>query len=195
VNLKELLAFLESVGRRPNKMLSQNFLIDQNVVEKIVKTAEIQNENILEIGPGPGALTSELLKTKGKVFAVEKDPVLARELNRFQNGHLTVFSEDILTFDFTQLQPFAPLKVIGNLPYHITTPIFEKLFQYRTLFSTFTVMIQEEVATKMGAHVGDDDYGSLSIFVQFHTTLLSSFKVSSGCFYPRNGNQGLSPLF
>ena len=188
MNLSQLLTFLNRIDRRPNKRLSQNFLIDQNVGEKIVRTAApVAGEIVLEIGPGPGALTSLLLEKGARVVAVEKDPVLAKELTRLQtpDGRLTVISDDFLTFDFSPLKPHRNIKVIGNLPYHITTPILEKLFDARELFSTFTIMIQSEVATRMMASCGSKMFSSLSLFVQFHTQVNHAFKVSPSCFYPR----------
>ncbi|MBI3900814.1 MAG: ribosomal RNA small subunit methyltransferase A, partial [Chlamydiia bacterium] len=139
---------------------------------------------LFEIGPGAGALTTELLKRKAHLFAVEKDEVLARELKK-KFPALTLFSSDILEFDFSLLRPHAPLKVVANLPYHITTPIFERLIQHRSLFSSFTVMIQDEVAEKIKAKPGSKEFGSLSLFLQFHTELQDSFKVAPTCFYPR----------
>lgn len=186
MNLSELLSFLERIGRRPNRGLSQNFLVDENVTEKIVKTAAIvPGDFVLEIGPGPGALTKRLLEAGAKLFAVEKDPVFARELQRFQTSdeRLASFHADFLDFSFSGLP--APLKVVANLPYHITTPILEKLIDHRTLFSTLTIMVQSEVADRMFATVGSKDYSSLSLFVQFHTRFNTSFKVAAGCFYPK----------
>ena len=170
--LSELLPFLQQIGRRPSKTLSQNFLIDPNIVRKMADLAQVGKEPILEIGPGAGALTCELLKRGAHLFAVEKDKVLATELEkRFAQEHFTLFPCDFLTFDLSQLRPYAPLKVVANLPYHITTPIFEKLLEHRHLFSTFTLMIQEEVAERIVAQPGSSAYGSLSLFLQFHTEL------------------------
>jgi len=186
VNLSELITFLEQIRRRPNRSLSQNFLIDENIAWKIVRTAAVApDDHVLEIGPGPGALTSILLEAGATVYAVEKDSVLARELNQFQtpDKRLHVFEADFLKFDLSQLP--APLKVVANLPYHITTPILEKLLESRDLFSTLTLMVQNELADRMAAPAGSDDYSSLSLFLQFHTTLVTSFKVAAPCFYPR----------
>ncbi|HLB53161.1 MAG TPA: 16S rRNA (adenine(1518)-N(6)/adenine(1519)-N(6))-dimethyltransferase RsmA [Chlamydiales bacterium] len=182
--LSELLLFLERIGRRPNKSLSQNFLIDPNIVRKIVDLAAIQSDSVLEIGPGAGALTEELLKRNVHLFAVEKDPILADELKK-KFDKLTIFPCDILKFDLSSLCSYAPLKVVANLPYHITTPILEKLLCERDLFSSFTVMMQEEVAQRIQAKPGSKEFSSLSLFLQFHTAIQGSFKVSPSCFYPR----------
>lgn len=186
MNQTEILQFLESVGRRPNRALSQNFLIDENIAAKISKTAEVgPNDAVLEIGPGPGSLTLSLLKAQARVFAVEKDPVFARELNRLQppGKRLASFEADFLRFDLSALPP--SLKVVANLPYHITTPILEKLLEYRDRFTTLTLMVQSELADRLGASPGTKDFGFMSLFVQFHTERRASFKVASSCFYPR----------
>ena len=186
MNLSELLLFLGKIGRRPNRGLSQNFLIDENIALKIVRAAAIvPGDAVLEIGSGPGALTTHLLEAGAKVFAVEKDPVFAREIQRFQtpDERLIAFHADFLDFSLSGLP--VPLKVVANLPYHITTPILEKLIDHRNLFSTLTLMVQSEMADRMVATAGSKDYSSLSLFVQFHTHFNASFKVAAGCFYPK----------
>lgn len=178
----ELLQFLRTLGVEPKKGLSQNFLIDGNIVRKIVTTADIKKgDHVLEIGPGPGALTEELTLRGAHVFAVEKDHIFAQALKRFP--HVEVYDADILTFDFSQLP--TPLKVVSNLPYHLTAPILTLLAPRRDLFSSLTVMVQEEVARRMVARAKTSDYGSLTVFLNFYTQPLYGFKVSRRCFYPR----------
>lgn len=186
MNLNELIPFLKQLETRPKKHLSQNFLIDQNIVRKIVQAAEVRpGDAVLEIGPGPGALTAALLQAGARVFAVEKDPLFAKELSRLQTSdqRLSVFEADILEFPLQDLP--SPLKVVANLPYHITAPILEKIFDYSTLFSSLTIMVQKEVADRMAAKAGSKDFSSLSLFVQFYAQIHSSFKVAANCFYPR----------
>ena len=188
MNQSELLLFLDHLGQRPNKRLSQNFLIDQNMAAKIVRTADLHSEDsVLEIGPGAGALTSLLLKTGAKVFAVEKDLGLAKALSRLQtqDNRLSIFCMDFLDFDFAALLPHVPLKVIANLPYHITTPILEKLLNAHSLFSSFTIMVQNEMASRILASSGSKECSSLSIFLPFYSQPTASFKVPASCFYPR----------
>lgn len=188
MNLSDLLSFLERTGRRPNKQLSQNFLIDRNIVEKIIRIADLApGDSVLEIGPGPGALTASLLEAGANVFAIEKDPILAHELGRLQtpDRRLTAICSDILDFDLSALRASAPLKVVANLPYHITTPILEKLLDSRGIFSAFTIMIQNEVAARIQAKSGSKEFSSLALFLQFHTQVAASFKVGGSCFYPR----------
>jgi 16S rRNA (adenine1518-N6/adenine1519-N6)-dimethyltransferase len=180
--LSHLLPFLESIGVRPKKSLSQNFLIDPNIVRKTVLLADIQpGDQVLEIGPGPGALTAELLERGAFVTAIEKDSVFARELERFQNGKLTVIEADILTLNWALLGR-GPWKVIGNLPYSITTPILERICEGS--FISFTFMVQKELAERLIAKPGCKQCGSISVFVQSHGEIKGSFPVSRTCFYP-----------
>lgn len=185
--LSELIPFLERIGARPRKSLSQNFLVDPNVVKKIVATAEIQpGDRVLEIGPGPGALTQELLTQGATVFAVEKDPIFARELSRLE-GPLHIFPADFLEFPLERLREYGPIKGVANLPYHITAPILEKICEHASLFSSFTVMIQKEVAERLAAAPSTKEFGSLTLFIEFFAKIGKPFTVSPGCFYPRPG--------
>lgn len=188
----ELNAFLSSLGIAPKKGLSQNFLIDGNIIRKIVAKAEVQpGDVILEIGPGPGALTEGLLDAGAHVFAVDKDAILAKALERLKTPQrsLDIFCDDILTFPIEEtlskhLKPGQKAKVIANLPYHLTTPILVQLVPLRHLFSSLTVMVQEEVARRFTAKAGEADYGSFSIFLNFYTHPSYQFFVSRQCFYP-----------
>ena len=179
-NPSELFPFLESIGAAPKKGLSQNFLIDANIIRKIATAADIQeSETILEIGPGPGALTQELLRRKARVIAVEKDPQFAQALHRFE-GDLTVHCADILEFSLEQIP--SPYKVVANLPYHITTPILEKLC--KTPPTVAYVMVQKEMADRMTAQSGSRAISSFTIFLQTFATLSIAAKVSRNCFFP-----------
>ncbi len=183
MRLSELIPFLNELGTEPKKRLSQNFLIDANIVKKIVATAQISSSDVvLEIGPGPGALTAELLNQGATVIAIEKDPLFARALERLQteDRRLTVYEADALDFDFQQIE-FQ--KVVANLPYHITTPLIERFFERP--FVSLTLMVQKEFADRVFAKEGTKEFGSLSLFTQFHATLFSRFFVSSRCFYPK----------
>jgi 16S rRNA (adenine1518-N6/adenine1519-N6)-dimethyltransferase len=188
----ELRLFLNQLGIFPKKRLSQNFLIDGNIIRKIIMAAEVQSEDtILEIGPGPGSLTQMLLKTGAHVVAVEKDAVLAQALERLQTStqSLTIFCHDILTFPLKKELPHLmkegqKAKVIANLPYHLTTPILAQLVPLRELFSSLTLMVQEEVARRFTAQPGTADYSSFTLFLRFYTTPHYAFTVSRNCFYP-----------
>ncbi len=185
---------LASLGAAPNKRLSQNFLIDGNIIRKIIETADVQpGDVVLEIGPGPGALTAAILQAGAAVVAVEKDPLLAQGLDKLQtpDNRLEVFQEDILAFPLSRLKPRLPAgrkaKVISNLPYHLTTPILKKLIQEegRELFSELILMVQDEVAKRFVAKPRTPDYGSLTLFLHFYTTPKYAFKVSNSCFFPK----------
>ena len=180
--LSELISFLNRIDAKPKKHLSQNFLIDPNTIQKILELAEVQpGDAVLEIGPGPGALTHALLNAGARVYAVEIDTRFATELHQIQHDRLSVFEADFLTFPMKRLPPH--IKVVANLPYHITAPILEKLFE--SSFTSLTIMVQKEVAARMAASSSTPDFGSLSLFVQFYSRLSSSFTVPASCFYPR----------
>lgn len=188
----ELHQFLGQLGIFPKKGLSQNFLIDGNIIRKIVSVSNVKpDDTILEIGPGPGSLTEALLETGAAVIAVEKDEVLAQALERLKSTtqRLTIFCHDILTFPLQkELEPFIQkdkkIKVIANLPYHLTTPIIAQLSPMKGLISSLTVMVQEEVARRMTAMPGTSEYSSFTIFLRFYTIPRYGFTVSRNCFYP-----------
>jgi len=188
----ELRLFLDQLGIFPKKGLSQNFLIDGNIIRKIVAVSEVNPEDtILEIGPGPGSLTQALLETGASVLAVEKDAVLAHALERLKadSRKLSIFCHDILTFPLQEeltrlLQRGSRAKVIANLPYHLTTPIIAQLAPLNNLFSSLTVMVQEEVGRRMTAEPGTSDYSSFTLFLRFYSTPHYAFTVSRNCFYP-----------
>lgn len=189
----ELRLFLNQLGIFPKKGLSQNFLIDGNIIRKIVKSADVHAQDlVLEIGPGPGCLTQALLDEGAHVVAVEKDAILAEALKRFQtsSSQLKVFCQDILTFPLQNeipnlLQNGQKAKVIANLPYHLTTPILTQLCPLNNLFSSLTLMMQDEVARRLTAQPGTPEYSSLTVFLHFYTYPQYAFSVSSFCFYPK----------
>jgi 16S rRNA (adenine1518-N6/adenine1519-N6)-dimethyltransferase len=188
----ELRLFLNQLGIAPKKGLSQNFLIDGNIVRKIVAAANVvPGDIVLEIGPGPGSLTQALLEAGAHVLAVEMDKVLAETLERLQTPEksLHIFCQDIL--DFSLQENLVPLlknnkkaKVIANLPYHLTTPILAMLIPHHQLFSSLTVMVQEEVGRRYTANPNTSEYSSFTIFLQFYSNPTYSFTVSRQCFYP-----------
>ena len=188
----ELREFLEGLDAVPKKGLSQNFLIDGNIIRKIIKESEVQpGDVVLEIGPGPGSLTEALLESGASVFAVEKDAVLAAALDRLQtpDKRLTVLCEDIMQVPIEEkMRAILPKgkkgKVIANLPYHLTTPIIANLIPLREVFSSLTVMVQEEVARRFTATPGTKEYSSFTVFLEFYTKPKYAFGVSRKCFYP-----------
>lgn len=184
----ELIQFLEGLGINPKKALSQNFLIDGNVIRKIIKEAQVEpGETILEIGPGPGCLTEALLEAGARVIAVEKDRVLAEALKRFQtpDNRLEIFCTDILEFPIENyFNDGRKGKIIANLPYNIATAIITKLVIKNQLLSKIVVMVQEEVARRITGSPGTKEYGSLSVYLNCYSTPRYAFKVSKNCFIP-----------
>ena len=189
----ELIAFLSDLGIRPKKALSQNFLVDGNIIRKIISTVAISpGDVVLEIGPGPGALTQLLLAAGATVIAVEKDHTLAQALTRLNTpeGRLHVYEEDIMEFKFDEiLAPYLAtgklIKVIANLPYHLTTPIIAELVRRPELFSTLVLMVQKEVAERFTSAPDTRAYSSFTVFLNFYCHPRYAFTVSRNCFLPK----------
>ena len=185
-------AILERHGFTFKKSFGQNFLTDTNILQKIVDTAEIdENVNVIEIGPGIGALTEFLAENAAEVMTFEIDerlvPILADTLRDFDN--VRVVNEDILKSDLqARIKEFAnpnlPIKVVANLPYYITTPILMHLIESGIPFSEFVVMMQREVADRISAQPNSKSYGSLSIAVQYYMTAKVAFIVPRTVFVP-----------
>ena len=185
-------AVLERHGFTFKKSFGQNFLTDTNILQKIVDTAEIdKNVNVIEIGPGIGALTEFLAENAAEVMAFEIDdrliPILADTLRDVDN--VQVVNQDILKADLqTQIQKFKnpnlPIKVVANLPYYITTPILMHLIESKIPFQEFVVMMQKEVADRISAEPNTKAYGSLSIAVQYYMTAKVAFIVPRTVFVP-----------
>ncbi len=188
----ELRQFLNELGASPQKKLSQNFLLDGNIINKIVKLAEVSaGDIVLEIGPGPGALTEALLAKGAKVIAVEKDHAFAEALKRLdsEGGRLYVLSADFMDVNVQDIiQSYAEgkkVKVIANLPYHLTTPIMTGLIPMHDQISSIIVMVQEEVARRFVAEPGGKTYGAITLFLNFYSQPQYGFRVSKNCFYPK----------
>ena len=166
----------------PKKSLSQNFLIDQNVLAKIVQEAGIQEgETILEIGSGPGCLTKVLLEQKCKVIAIEKDPRFAALLREIlPSEDLTIINQDFLTYTIDQ-----PLKVVANIPYHITAPILERLALFSPLLSRITLLTQKEMIERVSVLPPSRHANFLSYYLHFIFTFSKGFTVSESSFWPR----------
>ena len=185
-------AILERHGFTFKKSFGQNFLTDTNILQKIVDTAEVDKKvNVIEIGPGIGALTEFLAENAAEVMAFEIDdrlvPILADTLRDFDN--VTVVNQDILKVDLAQYiaefkNPDLPIKVVANLPYYITTPILMHLIESGIPFSEFVVMMQREVADRISAQPNTKAYGSLSIAVQYYMTAKVAFIVPRTVFVP-----------
>lgn len=172
-----------------SKSLGQNFLIDDSVPRDIVAGAEVDSEDlVIEIGPGVGTLTAQLLKKAKKVVAIELDndliPILEQELG--DNPNFTLIHNDALKVDFNEvIEEEKSVKLVANLPYYVTTPIIVKLLKDGYNFKSLTIMIQKEVAERMNAEPGNKDYGALSLLVQYYCNTSIVRKVPPACFIPR----------
>lgn len=173
------------------KKFGQNFLIDNNILEKIIEAAQITKDDcVLEIGPGIGTLTQRLAEEAGEVIAVEIDknliPILNETLADYDN--VTIINDDILKVDINKIveeRGERPVKVVANLPYYITTPIIMTLFEKNVPLHSVTIMVQKEVADRMKVGPGTKDYGALSLAVQYYAKPEIVTKVPAACFMPR----------
>ncbi|MFO0774777.1 MAG: 16S rRNA (adenine(1518)-N(6)/adenine(1519)-N(6))-dimethyltransferase RsmA [Nitrospiraceae bacterium] len=170
----------------PRKHLGQNFLIDPNIVRKIVSAAALApTDTVLEIGPGRGALTRQLCEQAASVVAVEIDPLLARHLRESLADcpTLTLHEADALSWSFEQV-PVGTV-VLANLPYYISTELLFRILEAGERFSRAVVMLQAEVAQRLVAQPGTKDYGILSVLTQLTAEPRILFRVSAECFRPR----------
>lgn len=174
------------------KKFGQNFLINSNVLESIIRGAEITKDDfVLEIGPGIGTMTQYLCEAARQVVAVEIDkmliPILEDTLSEYDN--VEVINQDVLKVDIKSLAEEKnngkPIKVVANLPYYITTPIIMGLFESGVPIDSITIMVQKEVADRMQTGPGSKDYGALSLAVQYYATAKVILNVSATCFMPR----------
>ncbi|MBQ6230197.1 MAG: 16S rRNA (adenine(1518)-N(6)/adenine(1519)-N(6))-dimethyltransferase RsmA [Eubacterium sp.] len=198
-NPQVTIAAIKKYGFSFQKKFGQNFLIDDHVINKIIKAADITKDDIVvEIGPGMGTLTQYLAESAGQVIAVEIDtkllPILAETLAPYDN--VTVINNDILKCDIEELVnevkekkgfDYKAVKVVANLPYYITTPIIMGLFEKHVPAESITVMVQKEVADRMNAAPGGKDYGALSLAVQYYSETYIAANVPPNCFIPRPG--------
>lgn len=170
----------------PRKSLGQHFLNDRNIIRKIVLAIGIEaGDHFVEIGPGRGALTRALLERGVRVDAVEIDRELAAELPRLLPGlNLHIHCADALKFDFATLADGQPLRLAGNLPYNISTPLLFHLMGHAGLFRDLHVMLQKEVVERIVAPPGSRTYGRLSLAVQARCHAENLFGISPGCFTP-----------
>ncbi len=174
------------------KKFGQNFLIDGNILGKIVEAAQItETDCVLEIGPGIGTMTQYLAERAKSVVVVEIDknliPILQETLSVYQN--VKIINEDILKTDIDRIvreeNDGKPIKVVANLPYYITTPIVMSLFENHVALQSITIMVQKEVADRMQAVPGTKDYGALSLAVRYYAKPEIIMKVPASCFMPR----------
>ena len=188
-NPKITIQTIQKYGFRFQKRYGQNFLIDSHVIRKILRAAEItEQDTVVEIGPGIGTLTQYLAEAAGKVYAVEIDdkllPILADTLGSYAN--VEVIHQDILKCDLQELLgEEGRCKIVANLPYYITTPIIMGLLEGHAPAESITVMVQKEVAERMAAGPGSKSYGALSLAVQYYADTYLAANVPPNCFMPR----------
>jgi len=186
---EEVRAALRESEFRPKKSLGQNFLIHENVIESILRLLDLdRNDGVVEIGPGLGFLTRRLLQRAGQVWAVEVDDVLVERLRQSrwaEEPRLHLIHGDILTVPLTQMLPSSKLKLAGNLPYSISTPVLFRIFDWRAHFSSLVLMVQKEVADRIASAPGTKDYGTLSVWCQVHGRVTEKVSVSPEAFFPR----------
>lgn len=189
---KNTIEILQKYHISLQKKFGQNFLIDKNILEKIVDAAHVTaNDCVLEIGPGIGTMTQYLAERARNVIAVEVDknliPVLQDTLSSYNN--VTIINQDILKTDLHRIIEEhgggRPVKVAANLPYYITTPIIMALFENHIALQNITIMVQKEVADRMQAEPGTKNYGALSLAVQYYAKPEIIVKVPASCFIPK----------
>lgn len=173
------------------KFLGQNFLIDDNIIRKIVNSADIDKDTlVIEIGPGGGAITEKIVPLSGETILYEVDKSLEERLNslliNYENKEIIIddflkrnIKDDISKYNFSKLY------VVANLPYYITTPIIMKFIEENVLPDRLVVMVQKEVAYRLSADVCNRDYGSLTVFLNYYYDIDILFNVSRNCFVPK----------
>jgi len=173
---------------RPLKRFGENYLIDSNIKDKIIEEAHVgAGDVVLEVGPGLGALTMDLARTGATVYAVEKDKkafAILSDIVTKDLPNLKLSCGDILDFDIDLIPSVKPIKVVGNLPYYITTPILENLIKHRAAIGSILIVVQKEFAERILAEPGSRAYGSLSCFIRYYMKSVYLYTVKRGCFYP-----------
>jgi 16S rRNA (adenine1518-N6/adenine1519-N6)-dimethyltransferase len=182
---------LASKGLRPLKRLSQSFLQDLNFIRKILLLLDVQPDDVVvEIGAGTGVMTEEIAKTTCKVIALEIDPSLVEILKeRLASYHnVEILHVDVLAFDFSSIissMPAGKIKIIGNIPYHISSQILFRLISYRNFISVMVLMFQKELADRICAGPGSKAYGIPSVLVNMYTLCTCELNIPGQCFYPK----------
>jgi 16S rRNA (adenine1518-N6/adenine1519-N6)-dimethyltransferase len=180
---------LEAYGLIPRKGWGQHFLTDPNILNKVIRTAELEEGDVvLEVGAGLGEMTLAMARQIRKVIAVEIDPklveILRKKASSFSN--VEIVKGDVLKINFSQLynREGKRLKVVANLPYKISTPLLFRFVESRDVLSTLTLMLQREVAERMVASPGGKEYGPLSVFIQSFSDLSVCFFIKPAAFFP-----------
>jgi len=192
-SISDMFKMMSGYGIKPVKSLGQNFLADNNTIEKIIDSAEItSNDLVVEIGPGAGSLTKRLATRAGRLVAVEIDKNLIPLLNdvmadapNFEIIHGDILKTDIKTQILDKYPEYDSYKVVANLPYYITTPILMNFLESQTPPESMVVMMQKEVAERIAAGPGTKSYGSLSVVSGYYCRVKKIMDVSPNCFYPK----------
>lgn len=185
VNPKE---FFSNLKTYPNKQLGQNFIKDFRVIDRIVDVSDLSSEDeVIEIGPGLGALTLALAEKAERVVAIEKDKKLADHLEGLflSSSNVELINQDALKLDYSKIYKGHKLKVIANLPYNVSTPLMVKLLEAREYISSMVLMLQLEVGERIAAGPGGKTYGSISVLLQTFMDIASEFRVSPESFWPK----------
>lgn len=185
--LRETRRLLSTHGLRPKKRWGQCFLIDRNILGKVVEAGELRaGDRVLEIGAGVGVLTAALAERCRRVIAVEIDPQLFQILQEELGGReqVVLVQRDILELELEPLLQGGRWKVIANLPYYLATPLLTRLLMSHRHFSLLLVMVQQEVAERLTASPGEKTYGSLTVLCQYHADIDIVARVSRNAFYP-----------
>lgn len=178
------------LGHRPRKRFGQNFLVDNNVIDRIIHSINPQpDDHVVEIGPGLGALTQPLLHTLARLDVIEIDRDVIPKLKSIDGSErLHIHNIDVLSFDFTSFTEAnfqrEKLRIIGNLPYNISTAVLFHLVNHRSIIKDLHFMLQKEVVERIAASVGSHDFGRLSVMMQLHFNITPLFTVSPQCFRP-----------
>ena len=185
MTLTQVRQLLAEFDIRPSKTLGQNFLIDGNILRKLIEQADLRpDETVLEIGPGLGALTVELVARARRVVAIERDRRLCRYLREHVAGAELIEGDAVKVLEGTDLHLSSPYKVVSNLPYSISTPILERLVECTDKPRAMVLTVQREVAQRLAATPRHKDYGALTVFTQLHYHVTIAHIVSRLCFYP-----------
>ena len=191
INLSRLKYLMNKYDIKPNKRMGQNFLIDNNIITKIIQGAQVEEGYVVEIGPGMGSLTVGLAQVAKKVIAVELDkkllPVLEETTGKYPN--VEIINGDALKVNFDEIMEErgiqGPYNIVANLPYYITTPIIMNLLESGFNVNKLVFMIQKEVAARMIARPGTKDYGALTLGVQYYTEVSQIAKIPPTVFIPK----------
>ena len=178
-------------GLSPRKRFGQNFLIHEDLSTRIVEHCRLRDEDVaVEIGPGAGALTARIASRVRHLVAVEKDIGLAAYLREelAESSNVEIVEGDFLEFDLAALareQGVDKLAVIGNIPYNITTPLLERIFEQRAVIRSAVLLVQKEYAARLAAAAGTPEYGSLTLFARYHALMEPLMTIKAAAFWPR----------